>query len=333
MKDWLKQSYAQKMVAIGLILVGLFVLRHVLNLILLTFIFTYLFYSIYAFVEKRTSIHPKVLIALIYGTFLSLMSIVGYKYAPIIVKEIGAIFVQIANFKISDYEKNLHPKLFEMLSDFNVGHYIRESGNQVLSGVADISSFVFQLAIAIIMSFFFILDKDKIIAFLLKFKNSKVSFLFTHYKEFGQNFLNTFGKVVQVQIIIAGANAILSFIGLWIIGLPQILGLTIMIFFLGLIPVAGVIISIIPLSIIAFQVGGIIKVFHVLLVIAVVHGAENYFLNPKLYSLKMKLPIFFTFAILIISEHIMGVWGLLLGIPLFMFVLDMIKVSTQPLKK
>ena len=38
----------------------------------------------------------------------------------------------------------------------------------------------------------------------------------------------------------------------------------------------------------------------------------------------MKLPIFFTFLILIVSEHLMGVWGLLLGIPLFIFVLDVI---------
>ena len=40
-------------------------------------------------------------------------------------------------------------------------------------------------------------------------------------------------------------------------GFPQIFGLGIMIFFLGLIPVAGVIVSLIPLSLIAIQHRGI----------------------------------------------------------------------------
>lgn len=328
LKDWLKQSYAQKTVAIGILIVALYLLRHVMNLILLTFIFTFLFHTLYVFVEKRVKIYPKMLLFLIYGTFLSLVGIIGYKYAPIIVKQIGEILMQISNFKFADYEAHLHPKLYEILLDFNVGHYVRESGNQVLTSIADISSFALQVFIALVLSFFFILDKEKIVSFLRKFQDSKASFLYKYYKEFGGNFLNTFGKVVQVQIIIAGANAVLSFFGLWIIGFPQLLGLTIMIFFLGLIPVAGVIISLVPLSIIAFQIGGAIKVFHVLIVVFIVHAMENYFLNPKLYSLKMKLPIFFTFAILIISEHMMGVWGLLLGIPLFMFVLDMLKVPT-----
>lgn len=329
MKDWLKQPYAQKTMAFGILIVALYLLRHVMNLILLTFIFTYLFHTIYAFVEKRVSIHPKALLLLIYGTFISLVGIVGYKYAPIIVKQIGEILMQISNFKFADYKESINPKLYEILMDVDIGHYVRESGNHVLTSIADISSFALQVLLALVLSFFFILDKDKIKSFLKKFQHSKVSYLYKYYKEFGQNFLNTFGKVVQIQIIIAGANAILSFFGLWIIGFPQLLGLTIMIFFLGLIPVAGVMISLLPLSIIAFQIGGVVKVFHVLIVVFVVHSVENYVLNPKLYSLKMKLPIFFTFAILIISEHMMGVWGLLLGIPLFMFALDMLKVPTS----
>ncbi|MDZ5474470.1 AI-2E family transporter [Bacillus sp. 31A1R] len=329
MKNWLKQSYAQKIMAIGILILALYLLRHVINLILLTFIFTYLFHTIYSVLGNRTNIYPKFALLLVYGTFVSLIGFIGYKYAPIIVKQIGDIFMQISDFRLTDYEENIHPTLYEALVGLDIGHYVRELGNKVLTSIAGISSFVLQVLIALVLSFFFILDKERILLFLKKFEFSKVDFLYKYYKEFGQNFLNTFGKVVQVQIIIAAANAVLSFIGLWIIGFPQLLGLTIMIFFLGLIPVAGVIISLVPLSIIAFQIGGVVKVLHVLVMVMVVHAVENYFLNPKLYSLKMKLPIFFTFAILIISEHIMGVWGLLLGIPLFMFALDMLKVPTE----
>jgi predicted PurR-regulated permease PerM len=328
LNNWIKQPYAQKTVAIGILILALYFLRDVMNLVLLTFIFTYLFHTVYAFLEQRTKMKPKALLLLVYGTFFSVVGIIGYKYAPIIVKQIGEISMQITNFKFADYQDHLNPKLYKVLMEVDIGQYVRESGNHVLTSIADISSFALQVLIAFVLSFFFILEKKKIQSFLKKFQYSKASYLYKYYKEFGQNFLNTFGKVVQIQIIIAGANASLSLLGLWIIGFPQLLGLTIMIFFMGLIPVAGVFISLVPLSIIAIKIGGLVKVLHVLIIVFIVHAMENYILNPKLYSLKMKLPIFFSFAILIISEHMMGVWGLLLGIPLFMFALDMLKVPT-----
>ncbi|MNO01889.1 hypothetical protein D3C81_2221550 [compost metagenome] len=60
--------------------------------------------------------------------------------------------------------------------------------------------------------------------------------------------------------------------------------------------------------------------------IAVVHAVETYFLNPKFMSNKTHLPIFYTFLILLFSEHFLGVWGLIVGVPIFMFFLDIIEV-------
>lgn len=332
-KDWFKDSASQKVVALGVLVVALYLLRHVMNLILLTFIFTYLFYTIHEFVKKRTGAPSRASLFLIYGTVISGLVALGFRYTPTIVRQMGDILTQISNFKVTDYEGMFHPKLFELLVDFNVGQYVSKVGSHLLTNIAGVSGFAVQIMIAFLLSFFFILEKEKIVLFLKRFEDSSARHLFTYYKSFGRNFLDTFGKVIQVQIMIASANAVLSFFGLWIIGFPQLLGLTIMIFFLGLIPVAGVIISLVPLSIIAFNIGGIVKVVHVFVMIGVVHAMENYFLNPKLYSMKMKLPIFFTFSILIISEHLMGVWGLLLGIPLFMFMLDVLKVPNQPKTK
>ena len=143
---------------------------------------------------------------------------------------------------------------------------------------------------------------------------------------FGRKFLSSFGKVIEVQIVIATINGILSTIGLWIIGFPHLLGFGMMVMLLGLIPVAGVIISLVPLSIVAFNNGGLVQVVYVLIMIALLHAFEAYILNPKLMSSKTKLPIFYTLSILIVSEHIAGVLGLIVGIPVFMFILDVIEV-------
>ena len=99
-----------------------------------------------------------------------------------------------------------------------------------------------------------------------------------------------------------------------------------MVMMLGLIPVAGVIISLVPLSIVAFNNGGFVQVVYVLVMIVLLHAFEAYILNPKLMSEKTKLPIFYTLSILIVSEHIAGVLGLIVGLPIFMFILDVIEV-------
>lgn len=100
-----------------------------------------------------------------------------------------------------------------------------------------------------------------------------------------------------------------------------------MIFVLGLIPVAGVIISLIPLCTIAFSIGGFIKVIYVLVMVVVLHSLEAYLLNPKLMASKTNLPMFYTFIVLIFSEHFFGVWGLIVGIPTFVFLLDILDVK------
>ncbi|MNY67496.1 hypothetical protein D3C86_2050940 [compost metagenome] len=74
-------------------------------------------------------------------------------------------------------------------------------------------------------------------------------------------------------------------------------------------------------------------VIYVLAMIAVLHFMEGYFLNPKLMSSKMNLPMFYTFIVLLFSEHYIGVWGLILGIPIFVFFLDILDISrNEPAK-
>ena len=116
--------------------------------------------------------------------------------------------------------------------------------------------------LSLILSLFFLLEKPRLKEFTSKFKNSKIAPFYYEIEFFGKKFTRTFGKVIEAQFIIAIVNTILSVIILIILGFPQIIGLAIMIFFLGLIPVAGVIISLVPLTIIAFTIGGYLKVIY-----------------------------------------------------------------------
>ena len=52
---------------------------------------------------------------------------------------------------------------------------------------------------------------------------------------------------------------------------------------------------------------------------------EAYYLNPKIVSSYVHFPVFITFLILIISEHLFGLIGLLIGVPLFSIMLGLIE--------
>ena len=160
-----------------------------------------------------------------------------------------------------------------------------------------------------------------------KIKASKIAPIYNEIEFFGRKFVLTFGKVLEAQVIIALVNCVLTTIGLWILGFPQILGLSLMVFVFGLIPVAGVIISLVPLLTIGYTIGGYPYIIILIIFVCIIHAIEAYILNPKLMSSKTNLPVFFTFIVLIFSEHFFGVWGLIIGIPVFVFLLDILQVQ------
>ena len=125
----------------------------------------------------------------------------------------------------------------------------------------------------------------------------------------------------------------MTIICLIIMRMPQIIALGLMVFIFSLIPVAGVIISLIPLSLVAYSVGGLRYVIYIFIVIMIIHAIEAYILNPKFMASKTELPIFYTFVVLLVGEHFLGTWGLIVGVPIFTFLLDILGVKSVKKKK
>jgi predicted PurR-regulated permease PerM len=59
--------------------------------------------------------------------------------------------------------------------------------------------------------------------------------------------------------------------------------------------------------------------------IAFVHAMEAYYLNPRIVSSYVHIPVFVTFIILLLSEHFFGLIGLLIGVPLFIITLGFVE--------
>lgn len=324
-------------IAVILVLITLFAITvwGMLDLVLLTFIITFLFYHLQRFVKKRLGhkvgekIPNGLLLVILYIIIIGIIFILSLSFVPKLVFQVTEIANLFMTFDFNSVRDSLDPRLASVLMEIDINQYISQAGTILINSVASISAFSLNLLFAFLLSFMILLEKDKIYAFGETVKSSKIAFVHKYIIHFGGNFVVTFGKVMKVQVTISFVNCILSMIVLGIMGFPSIMGLGIMIFFLGLIPVAGVIISLIPLCLIGFAIGGFKMVIGVIIMIIVIHGIEAYILNPKLMSNRTSLPVCFVFIILLVSEHYLHVWGLLIGVPLFIFLMKSFEVNYE----
>lgn len=172
--------------------------------------------------------------------------------------------------------------------------------------MGQIGHFTFDFIAALVLSMFFMFEKNKVVNFIRKFKESKISWLYGYFKSLSNSFIDSFGKVLQSQFIVAIVNSIATIIFIYFLKFNHIIGLGVLVFVLSLIPVVGTVISVIPLSIIAFDVGGINYIFLILAFIIIFHAFISYYLYPKLMAHKVNLPSFFIFIVLIVAEHFLG---------------------------
>ncbi len=129
---------------------------------------------------------------------------------------------------------------------------------------------------------------------------------------------------VQFQLVVAGCNALLTLPVLIIVGLHHWVGLMLMIFVSGMVPVVGNFVAGAVLTALAYQAHGVVGAAVLVALTFVLHKMESYYLNPRLASRHVHLPGFVLIVSLVCWEHLLGIPGLFLSFP-FLFVANRIK--------
>ncbi len=330
-----QQDTKAKLISLLVMAVILVTFWYMLNIALMTFILTFIFYHLLRLIQQKSERWLKcqlpegIMIVVMYILVVLLVALVGSAFAPTVITQVTDLCRMLVNFDFYVLADSLGPQINGLLQSLDFNKYFTEAGVLLATEATKIGGFGVNFLVSLLLSLLLLLEKGEIKSFGEKMAQSKIAFIYEYFMYFGSSFVKTFGEVMKVQVTIAFINAIASVILLSLMGFPQIVGLGFMIFFLGLIPVAGVIISLIPLTIIGFNFGGISKVIGVIIMIVIIHSLEAYILNPKLMSNKTHLPVCFVFIILLVGEHYLGVWGLLIGVPIFMFFMDIFGVDLK----
>lgn len=328
------QRLRRNVVLLATILI-LFLFRGIMNTLLLTFIFTFLSVKMVRRVQKFININPIWIIIPVYLLIIYLIYLVITIYAPQLALQVVKMFNSLTSFyNDPSLQKNkVFSYVMTWIDQANLDGQIKMATSQAIKYVGNIGEVGMTIFVSFVLSFFYAFDVDNIDRFGGAFLKSRYNWLFKDLKYYADKFVNTFGVVLEAQLFIAFTNTVITAITLVFMKMPSVLVLSVMVFLLSLIPVAGVVISLVPLSMVAYSVGGIKDVIYIIVMIIVIHAFETYFLNPKFMSSKTHLPMFFTFVVLLISETFMGPWGLIVGIPIFTFLLDILDVKIKPQSK
>ena len=209
---------------------------------------------------------------------------------------------------------NLH--LIRDLVD-NVGKSLAENpveiGQSVLSSV---SSFLLSL----LFSFLIVLDLRKIKRGVKGLAKTKIGFIYDEVADNVAGFGRVLGRALEAQLFIAICNTILTAVCIWIMGIPNLLVLSTIVFFCSFIPVAGTFISSTPIALLALQGGGVGDMSIVIVMIVIVHLVETYVLNPQIYGHHMHMNPVLVLIVLTIAGKLFGIWGLILGIPMVNYI-------------
>lgn len=322
-----------RLVVLLLIIAVLYAARGMMNTILLTFIFTYLIVHWIRLIQRYVPwMHEKIIVVVTYAALIFSLYYVVTDYLPLLVEQIVKMVNSLIKFYQSADMKGAMRWINHYVSNKTIISQAKHGMKLAVDTLTSIGTLTFSFVMSLILSFFYTIELKQMNAFSRQFLTSKsLGWFFQDIDYFGKKFVNTFGVVLEAQFFIALCNTAITVVCLACMKMPQIFALGLMVFILSLVPVAGVIISLIPLSMVAYSVGGLRDVIYILVMVMVIHALEAYVLNPKFMSSKTELPIFYTFVVLLVSEHLFGTWGLIVGVPIFTFLLDILDV--KPIKR
>ncbi|ASB90965.1 UPF0118 membrane protein YdbI [Bacillus sonorensis] len=136
----------------------LYLLRSMMNLILLTFIFTFLMNRlenvIRHFLNRFIRVSQKLIISCLYAALVLGLSLGGALYYPVIVKQIQQLIKQGKYIASHPDSIPFLDMITNMFGDINLTSYLEKGLNFIYTYITDIGTFGLQMVMSLILSMF-----------------------------------------------------------------------------------------------------------------------------------------------------------------------------------
>ncbi len=170
-----------------------------INLILITFILTFLMDRFQRFISRKLKVNRKIVIACLYIILVSFIGTTLYKYLPVLTIQISQLIYQFKLFFQNPPDNEIVKYVLSTINGMEVSKYIEQGVDVIYQSIANIGKVSLQILLSLILSLFFLLEKERIITFTSKFKDSKLKIFYEEIAYFGERFARSFGKVIEAQ--------------------------------------------------------------------------------------------------------------------------------------
>ncbi|MDR1084519.1 MAG: AI-2E family transporter [Deltaproteobacteria bacterium] len=312
----------------------IYLMRAMFGLIFLTFVMCFIAHSLSRVLYRVTKQRRKFLVITLYLIFLSAIICFILFAFPQVIREARNFSeglpntVRLIRNHLDEFFRSnpaFEPYKERVKDFFSPEVLISQSFKWGRSGLEHLWKYVSWFFLAILFSFLIMMDLPNLIHKFRRLRETRLRVIYEETSSSIIRFAQVVGENFRAQIFISAINTGLTFVGLQIIGTGTTALLSIVVFCCGLIPVLGVFVSSVPIMLVALNVGAVPMVLKTLLLIVFIHSVEAYILNPRIVSSVMKINPVITLMILYIAHSLMGIWGMLLGVPISVYFFRQIK--------
>lgn len=158
--------------------------------------------------------------------------------------------------------------------------------NVISTVLSATTRFTVQGVVSLVLSFVIVWDLPLITRGVDSLKSSRMGFIYNEVAPPMAAFGALFGKALQAQASVAVVNTLLTCLGMLALQIPGVGFLSLIVFFCSFIPVAGVVLSTVPIGFVALTEYGIARLVAVIIMVLIAHAVEAYLLNPAIYSVR-----------------------------------------------
>ena len=188
-----------------------------------------------------------------------------------------------------------------------------------------VASSVWNIILGLIVSIYLLIDKEKFCALSRKItcaifneEHAKIAIELAHRSN------DTFGKFLSGKIVDSAIIGVLTFIILTIFKMPYTLLISVIIGITNIIPFFGPFFGAIPSFVIIMFVSPI-KALWFLLIIFVIQQLDGNIIGPKILGDSIGISAFWILFSLLVAGKVLGLVGMIIGVPLFAIVYSIIK--------
>jgi len=317
----------------------LYLFRNMFGLVFMTFIMAFIVTSIAHILRKKYHVNRRCVVVFVYILFL--IGVIAFltHIPPILLSEAISFTEQLPqsiaslkNWFNTEFGDNeiISPIVSQLKGSISPDTAVISAWNITRSALETSLHYIGWFFLAMLFSFLILYDLPKLSKGVRHLRYTKLAESYHETADSVILFAKVVGENFRAQLIISAINTFLTAVCLYFLKVKAIALLSTIVFMCGLIPVLGMWISSVPIILMAINSGGIELGLWALLMIIVIHLLEAYVLNPRIVSSVMHINPVMTLIILYIAHSMIGLWGMLLGIPISVYIYRKISMPQKP---